>query len=291
MRNTFRVMSDWGDEIERRHFDGDFKGALSNARTKAGERVRGIGEGLGSATAKLVQDAMQEAASVDRDGLGQSGSLFRSPARASTSQVTTSGAGGYRECAGPWEEVQDLQSRLATERLMRRGRAAALSTLGEEVRELREKLVEERRKVDAAEAARAAAISRCERIDAALEEQQELKHCVETRRSAQEAEHRRLTLASAAAQLAAREASREGAWARDGPETEALKDAKLELAELLSQLDEVKLQARRETVGVQSELEAEQVDHARMLQELEQQAASRSLRESGSTLKRLLFTS
>jgi len=77
-------------------------------------------------------------------------------------------------------------------------------------------------------------------------------------------------VAAAAAERAAREASREGAWARDGPETEALKTAKVALAEILGGMDEVRLQERHEAAELQREIEAAQAERA-VLQRLAEQ--------------------
>ncbi len=69
--------------------------------------------------------------------------------------------------------------------------------------------------------------------DRDFEELQNAHRALRSRRVTVEADLRRHALAVAAVERAAREASREGAWARDGPETEALKDAKVQLAEVL----------------------------------------------------------
>lgn len=54
------------------------------------------------------------------------------------------------------------------------------------------------------------------------------------------------------------------AWARDGPEIEALKAAKVELAELLAEADEVRLNARRESAQLAHQLEGAEAENFRL---------------------------
>eukprot|EP00435_Cladocopium_sp_Y103_P065945 s1179_g28.t1 len=60
LRNTFRALSDWGDEIEKRHFDGDFGASARNAveqhRNLISQASR-IGGELSSAAFQLVEEA------------------------------------------------------------------------------------------------------------------------------------------------------------------------------------------------------------------------------------------
>merc|ERR1712232_204446 len=79
-----------------------------------------------------------------------------------------------------------------------------------------------------------------------------------------ESDIRRCTIATVAAERAAREALRNGAWAREGPETEALKDAKMALAELLAEQDEARMSAKREEKVLQVEIQAAQAESARL---------------------------
>ncbi|CAK0829998.1 unnamed protein product, partial [Prorocentrum cordatum] len=70
---------------------------------------------------------------------------------------------------------------------------------------------------------------------------------------------------------AAREASRStSAWAREGPETEALKDAKVALAEVLADMDQAKLEAKREAAELRRCIEAAEAEKARLLQAAEE---------------------
>jgi len=83
------------------------------------------------------------------------------------------------------------------------------------------------------------------------------------------AELRRHCLALASADRADQEHAKDSPrmWARRGPETDALCEAKVELANVQSQLDEARLQMRRELFEVQQEVEALETDNARLLQE------------------------
>jgi len=161
---------------------------------------------------------------------------------------------------------------------MRRGRVAALSTLDEALRALRAELIDEKRLHGIAEDCRLVADARCERVEQALEELQEAHHAGLSAKANQEADLRRHVVAAAAAERAAKDAaSRDGAaaWARDGPETDALKDAKVTLAEVLSQQDEARLQARREAALIQRDVEAAQAERAELRAAAERIAAPR----------------
>ena len=56
----------------------------------------------------------------------------------------------------------------------------------------------------------------------------------------------------------------EGSWAREGPEIEALKAAKVELAELLAEADEVRLASKQASAQLTHQLEGAQAEHARL---------------------------
>jgi len=268
LRSTFKALSDWGDNFERNHFDGDFLGTVSSAPRKVGERASRIGEELGSATVKLVEEATGKVLAQDGGASGASGSDARAGivlgAATAAAAHDAEPWGAPQAQPGPpaagarslWEEVQQLQAELAKEREMRRGRVAALSALDEAQRNLRAEILEERQLLEGAEGRRLAANGRSDTSEQALEEIQEEHHSLLSRRASQEADLRRQAVALAAAEKAAREAIREGAWAREGPETEALKEAKVLLAEVLGTLDEVRLQGRREAAALQQEIDS-----------------------------------
>lgn len=289
LRSTFRVLSDWGDSFERTHFDGDFLGAVSSAQRRVGEHATRIGEELGSATVKLVEEAAGKIPNVMPDSeigaeLGQ--------AAVPPSSATAHGISGnsFRKLqpepsAGAstislWDEVQQLQDEITKEREMRRGRVAALTTLDEALRSLRAELVHERHLAERAEADRLVANGRCDASERALEEIQEEHQSLLCRRIALETDLRRHAVATAAAERAAREASREGAWAREGPETEALKIAKVALAEVLSAMDEVRLEERREAGDLQRDIEAAQAESGELQRMADIHATPTSFRSS-----------
>ncbi|CAK0829999.1 unnamed protein product, partial [Prorocentrum cordatum] len=62
LSGTWQALNEWGDDFERRNFDGNFLGAVRSAPQAArvlggrvGEHASRIGEELGTAAAKLVE--------------------------------------------------------------------------------------------------------------------------------------------------------------------------------------------------------------------------------------------
>merc|ERR1712083_58369 len=100
-----------------------------------------------------------------------------------------------------------------------------------------------------------------------------------------EAEMRKHAVVLAAADRAAKEASREGSWARDGPETEALKDAKLALAQVLSEIDEARLEAKRGALELQKQIDSAQVERRYLSQNSDLYEAPTGF---GASIRRLL---
>lgn len=289
LRNTLRGLSDWGASIERRHFDGNFLEAVSQAPRKVGECAGRLGEELGSAAVRLVEEAQGkgvEGTPAVTFGLGPTPGSRREDAPAAPGAC---GAGAGLPLLGSapslWEERERLQAELSKERDMRRGRASALAALDEAMRAIRAELVEERQQLSDAEDARMMGCGRADAAERALEELQEEHHVLQGHKATWEAELRRYAVAVAAKERAERQASREGAWAREGPETEALKAAKLELAEILGAADEARLVARREAAQLTRELEATRAEGERLRQRVEQNASPQSLRAS---VRRLL---
>lgn len=291
LRSTFKVLSDWGDSFERTHFDGDFLAAVSSAQRRVGERATRIGEELGSATVKLVEEAAGKIPNVmpDSETGAESGQAAVPPYSATTHGISGTAfrtlqpepsAGASTGTISLWDEVQQLQDEITKEREMRRGRVAALTTLDEALRSLRTELVHERHLVERAEADRLVANGRCDASERALEEIQEEHQSLLCRRIALETDLRRHALAAAAAERAAREASREGAWAREGPETEALKIAKVALAEVLSAMDEVRLEERREAGDLQRDIEVAQAESGELQRMADSHASPTSFRSS-----------
>lgn len=175
-----------------------------------------------------------------------------------------------------WEQARSLKHELALERELRRGRSAALASQDEALRTLRAELIEGRQSLQAALEARQCAQGRLQGAERGLDSLQEANAELQQLWQRCEAEQRKLEAAAAKAAKAAREAaaaeaarsaafpsSSAASWARDGPETEALKAAKLELAEILAESDEVHLRSRRDTAHLQRQLDSAQAENIR----------------------------
>lgn len=263
-------LHEWGDEFERRHFDGDLIGSLDRTVEQFGERATRVTEQLGAATVKLVEQAKQ----------GESEDLFvEQPRLLTTEQLLVNQAvpvatKAHREsaetAASLWEEAQRLQEEISSRRENRLTTVEQLRERRLAVRDLREKVVEERRRLELAQIDYAAAETRLEQVERDSEVLHDRHHHLVKLVSEQKAELRRLSLANSARQRAsdqaAREAAKEGprAWARVGPETEALTHAKVALAEVLSRIDEAQLQSRKELAQLQKEVVAEKAHNARL---------------------------
>lgn len=161
------------------------------------------------------------------------------------------------------------------ERERRRGRAAALRAQDEALRPLHRELGEAERacRLGSSEGLEHSVTEhRARAVERAYLELQEKHHTLLSRRAANEAElHRHLLEARAAAaadrlrgKVPAADEESSRAWARDGPETEALKAAKVELAEALGLVDEDRLHRRRELRALHSEVEVLQAENARL---------------------------
>jgi len=254
----FARLRNWGsnlrgavENVERRHFDGNFLEAIRNAPVQVGERASRIGEELGTAAVKLVEEAQGRGLPEGNPGT----ILSAEDMTPSMSLDQFLDASQPPPCAsssrpGVWEECEQLRRRLDEEREMRRGRALALNALDEALRGMRTELLEEKRLLAEAEEARLARCTSLEAIERTIEELQEEHDRVQSQKVAVQARLRRLGDDAAARARQERQATREGAWAREGPETEALMLAKLELAELLGQHDEVKLRGRQEVADL-----------------------------------------
>eukprot|EP00927_Polykrikos_kofoidii_P040818 TRINITY_DN34820_c0_g1_i1.p1 TRINITY_DN34820_c0_g1~~TRINITY_DN34820_c0_g1_i1.p1 ORF type:complete len:437 (+),score=94.84 TRINITY_DN34820_c0_g1_i1:80-1312(+) len=290
---TFQVLGDLGDEIEKRRPDsgpGNILHAIKNGSMKAGEHAGRLRGELSGAAARLVEEAVSAFDGGEDGGQVQIPEVFSGGgALGSAGSVSSSGASGggggsdadnrpgslttagsVPEPPSQWEETRRLQSELSHERELRRGRGNALSALGTAVRDLRDELVRERCAVEEAEDERIAANARFEESERCLEAAQDEQRTLLRRKMAQEAELRRCEVAAAKAQRAAKEANKEhGAWARDGPEMEALKMAKMELAEVLSRIDEMTLQGRKDVAKLTKEIEALEADGVELRRLLE----------------------
>lgn len=324
-RNAFQAMSDWGDEFERAHFEGDFLGAVAKGPKKTishlsdwGDNVErtyfkgdfvGAVTGIPSAGEPAADlgnapatdpDANAAATSVARGSSEQPSASNSSSSSSSfcagsgvggvSSTVAGAGhpAGGFvrksiwknrsaRTAPAPppepaadaspenlWEESQRLQAELTRERDMRKGRVQAKRVMDEAIKRLQTELAQERASTAEVQVERREAEERCDAAERRLADLLDAQHSLQGRKMAHDADIRReRCLASAAAAAAARhvrEMEEEGAraWAKPGPETEALAIAKLEFAEVQGLLDEARLAARTELKALHSDLEAQQ---------------------------------
>merc|ERR1712232_916898 len=94
------------------------------------------------------------------------------------------------------------------------------------------------------------------------------QHALLSRKATQEAEIRRHAVASWAEELKRRQARKDREWARDGPETDALKDAKVHLAEMLGKLEEARWQLRKGCTSLQREVENAETENLALNQAL-----------------------
>eukprot|EP00927_Polykrikos_kofoidii_P068978 TRINITY_DN64350_c0_g1_i1.p1 TRINITY_DN64350_c0_g1~~TRINITY_DN64350_c0_g1_i1.p1 ORF type:complete len:438 (+),score=100.05 TRINITY_DN64350_c0_g1_i1:75-1388(+) len=302
-----------GDEIERRHFRGDFVGTMASVGSRLDESAARFVEGIGTSdsytpgleyggsaayiphaekarcgndtghvrqTCEAESNAFQTGATVSAipvsalstSGTGRTSSVFAGPVVAcaafpAETRPSISGSDGL------WEESQQLQAELAQERERRRGRVSAMDAVDKNVRSLRVEVAEARRAVTEAEAEEITSKEAEGRSRRGAAEHWDIVHVLKGRKLHQEADIRRLMVEAAAYTAACARAQREcdaegpRAWARPGPETDALKDAKLELAEALQALDESRHERRRELFALQTALEVEEAERERLIEE------------------------
>lgn len=287
LRSTFKVLSDWGDDFERKHFDGDFLNAVSSAPRKVVGGANRISEELGSAAAKLIEEAAGKAPDpllancVSANSCGDLPLEMSSSSRGPDLSPHPAASLTPSSNANPLQEAQQLQEEISHERNMRQGRVVAFAALDEGIRGLRAELVEERGFLKQIEDSRLVALEQLDQAERALENLQEEHHALLSRKTTQVTDLRRHTVAAAMAENADKQLSRAGGWARTGPETEALKDAKVALAEILAELDEVRLQSRREAAQLQKEIETTQAESMQLQQRtMDNYVAPKSFRAS-----------
>jgi len=279
-RKTWRAMNDWGDEFERRHFNGDWKQAVGQVSRRGVDAVQTWtadveqkhfdGDFLGS-----VQEALSVPMALPMDFYDESEFVqVAKPVPSNPSvcaaevrvtelapDVDSTAPSGTGESSSLWEEAQRLQDSLLAQRERRRQltaqRQASESALGP----LRAALIKERLAHRDATSKREAAEERRQSADTALELVQVKHHRISSLKALQDAEARRLTLAIGLTERAMREWEEEAScqqgreWARDGPETDALKAAKLTLAELHLSIDEKRFKNRSELLALHDTLQ------------------------------------
>lgn len=268
LRNTFRALSDWGDEIEKRHFDGDFgasaRHAVEQHRNLISQASR-IGGELSSAAFQLVEEAAGR--NQPLEPLEEIPEAFFCAEPRPVEQRLPADSRGRSDTSDLWEEVSSVQAELQQHHEMRRGRSAALNSQDEKLRSLRNELMTSRLQVQEALEKRHSAAARLETAERGLESLQDAHRELKQTRQEHDVELRKLHVAASQALQAERARAQEvqnGSWARDGPEVDALKAAKVELAELLAEADEVRLRSRRESAQLAHQLEGAQAEHARL---------------------------
>lgn len=274
--DTLKAMNDWGDELERTHFEGDFVGTLAEAPHKAVVAINStlavIDNGLDGFAPPSFPNADASLASTDhlnvvasagnglpldsKQGLVGSWEEMRQIQDERRLQADAQSSA----IPALWEVAQRLKEQIVEERERRKGRAAAVDGLDEALRLQRLELAEERQLVASGEEQRSVSGMRSYSQERCFAQLQERHHSLLSRRASHEAQIHKLTLEASAATVAAaeddkvREAEGRRAWARAGPEMEALKEAKLELAEVLGLLDEARMHRRRELLALQDRL-------------------------------------
>jgi len=275
--NTFKAMSDWGDDFERRHFEGDFVGVLTKAPQAAGAAIGTTLESVDSLLEGLVPPPPGPEFPAPALFTGQLEAPFSAPlaqAAAPAAERPWEALQRRQErqraqgrevpdgVAAPalWGTAEKLRADLAEERERRRGRAAALDAMAEAVRLHRAALAEGRQLSAAADERRSVADARAYTSERDLAQMQERHHALLSRRAMHGAELARHAASASAAERAVqadeqiRAAEGPRAWARAGPEMEALKEAKVELAQVHCLLDEARLHRRRELAAMQARI-------------------------------------
>lgn len=270
---TWKGMNEWGDDFERRNFNGDLVGTLAQPLAAAGQGIRsklGALEETLEARADIItyDEGIMEyhasAAAASTSAASSAAPSASSSSRPSAPHVTATTAAKAAprpEREPDWRDAQRLQETLPTERERRKGRVAASRAMDEALRLLRAEAASERRCCLAEEARLAVADATSYIAERDLTQLQEKHHALLSCKAKQEAEVQRHALARAHAErkMAEDEAIREfegpRAWAKAGKELEALKDAKLELANVLMLVDEARLEKRRELRKLQDEVE------------------------------------
>ncbi|CAE7419339.1 TATDN1 [Symbiodinium natans] len=300
-----QVMNEWGDDFERRHFEGDFLSAVSRAPVAAGEVLsEAIGQIVDSSLELPVDSvepwmtpgfdaeafvsfhptaAMEDAPHVEEargpsppspaapDVPSSEHSPEHSPARSERRNSSSSTGGrtvdevaafmsSLPDGAEMERVAEELQVQLHAEQAKRQGRYEALRALKVALLQLPREAAQEKGLADEAAGARAEAAARACAAQRALQALKENHQQLQEKLEAQVDQREQLEAAAAAARAAVERAAQLAAsacreWARDGPETDALKSSKIELAELLAELDEARLHRRRELKALQQEVE------------------------------------
>lgn len=166
------------------------------------------------------------------------------------------------------DHVSQLQMELARQRSARQERAALLHRLDRSSRTLRNELLEGQCLLEGAEFFRTGVKQRHDDVKHQLVESRERRLALSSRKAVLGAEIHRHKVAAWDEERDCTEEQREREWAREGPETDALRDAKIVLAEALSSLDEVRLEHQREVAALQFKTAAAHAENARLQEAL-----------------------
>lgn len=287
LRSTFQSMP---------QFSGDLFKAVRDAPTKAASSVSQVAKLDGEAKGfdvegflrqkvevglYAVRDAIDTTTAVGEVGVQRlgwlsSGSLSTdavleppsgSLPPSGTASASTAKAPAIDESSElhrrPW--LKKLQSDVTEIRASHETRRAEMCGLDGLLDSLRGDIVLEQERLRQAEEAKAGTEELEEDAWRELEELQEAHQALLSRKAFLEAELRRGSIAADLAARAGKKARDEGAWARDGPETEALKEAKVALAQVMTYIDEARLQERRELTGLMNQIEAVQTEQEELL--------------------------
>jgi chromosome segregation ATPase len=186
------------------------------------------------------------------------------------------------------KRVNELRDQLANHRTARKERATLLSSFDDTARCLRDQLLEEKEPLELAENTCAKADAEHHTALREIEELRESHHKMLSRKATQEAEIRRHTVNVWSEELKLRQATKDREWARDGPETDALKNAKIELAQSLGELDEARLYLRKGLAGLQREVENAEAENLALRKAAEQSPVAAQSPNSGSRTRKLL---
>jgi len=235
LRGTWRAMNEWGDEVEKNHFGGDFVKTVSSARK---ESLTKIAESI---------DNLQVDSNLKDAACRVGGSVQEIFKRRTSDPIPVAKTFTTDELGS---HVSELQGDLDRAHKQRPLRSADLVWLADEVNRLSAEVNEEQELIRRAERERSSANASLEDAWREIEDLEERHQALLSRRASLEAELRRENIAADLAEQAAKQARQDGM----DPETEALKDAKLLLAELLTLEDEARLESRRELAGLQKQI-------------------------------------
>jgi hypothetical protein len=270
VRQTWTAMDEWGKDFERRNFDGDFLKAVRQAPLDAASKVTGglitdIDHYAGDLLSSW-EKAPGEAVAVSFPPLLEE---HASASRPCTRQPST---------AALLRQVKQLEKDLFLLREARRKQCAEHSAEIEQLVDisdgLRIELTSAQRDMNMATQESNAAAAVLEEVSREFEKLQIACNQLLSSKATLQADLRSERLAEELFQRAEKKAKAEAdtsrEWARDGPELDALRMAKLELAQVLTDLDEARHRERTELNALHQQLEKELTENAALLHAAEE---------------------